>query len=169
MTRASAPLTGNDRRAEPGTPHINNHPPRAAGFTPNSRGVPLFDLGRAARLNTDPAMFEYFGEARQLAEDPALRGNAAFELATALGLKGEWERAMSLLEEALEELRRSRSWSSRLVWSATAPRSPSLTPRLVTAFDRRLPVLRELVDRGGGAGRFVGAAAGGKRGVACGR
>ncbi len=99
-------------------------------------------------------MFEYFGEARQLAEDPALRGNAAFELATALGLKGEWERAMSLLEEALEELGdRDRELATRLECYRAAITVSD--PRLVTAFDRRLPVLRELVDRGGGAGRSL--------------
>ena len=93
-------------------------------------------------------MLEYFGEARQLAEDPALRGNAAFELATALGLKGEWERAMSLLEDALEELGdRDPELAIRLECYRAAITASD--PRLVAGFDRRLPMLHELVERGG--------------------
>ena len=112
------------------------------------RAAILFDLGRAARLNTDPAMLEYFGEARQLAEDPVLRGNAAFELATALGLKGEWESAMSLVEDALEELGdRDRELAIRLESYRAAITASD--PRLVAGFDRRLPMLHELVERGG--------------------
>ncbi len=40
MTRASAPLSGNDRRAEPGTHQITTKDP---GVTPRRAGVPLFE------------------------------------------------------------------------------------------------------------------------------
>ena len=118
------------------------------GCARDARAAILFDLGRAARLNTDPAMLEYFGEARQLAKDPVLRGNAAFELATALGLKGEWESAMSLIEDALEELGdRDPDLAVRLESYRAAITASD--PRLVAGFDRRLPKLHELVERGG--------------------
>ncbi len=126
----------------------------AEGCAREERAAILFDLGRAARLNTDPAMFDYFREARQLAEDPALRGNVAFELATALGLKGEWERAMTLLDDALEELGdRDRELAARLECYRAAITASD--PRLVAGFDSRLPMLREAVDRGGPEGRSL--------------
>jgi DNA-binding CsgD family transcriptional regulator len=112
------------------------------------RAAILFDLGRAARLNTDAAMFEYFAEARKLAEDPALRGHAAFELATALGLKGEWDAAMSLLDDALQELGDDDHELAMRLEGYRAAITVSF-PRLVAGFDDRLPMLSERVERGG--------------------
>ncbi len=124
------------------------------GGTRDVRAAILFDLGRAARLNTDPTMLEHFAEARRLAEDPSLRGNAAFELATALGLKGEWDEAMSLLDEALDELGdHDRELANRLECYRAAIMVSF--PRLVAGFDRRLPMLGERVDHGGPASRSL--------------
>jgi DNA-binding CsgD family transcriptional regulator/tetratricopeptide (TPR) repeat protein len=112
------------------------------------RAAILFDLGRAARLNTDAAMFEYFAEARKLAKDPTLRGQAAFELATALGLKGEWDEAMSLLDDALDELGDDDHELAMRLEGYRAAITVSF-PHLVAGFDDRLPMLQERVERGG--------------------
>lgn len=124
------------------------------GCTREPRAEILFELGRAARLNTDPAMLRYFEEARQMADDAVLRGRAAFELATALGLKGEWDQAICLVDDALDDLGdRDPEVAVRL---ETYRAAISVTnPRLVADFDRRLPMLRDLVMRGGPAARSL--------------
>ena len=124
------------------------------GCARDERAAILFDLGRAARLNTDPAMFEYFAEARRLAADPALRGNAAYELATAMGLKGEWDEAMSLLDDALGDLGdHDHELATRLECYRAA--ITVSFPQRVAGFDRRLPMLEERVAHGGPEGRSL--------------
>ncbi len=124
------------------------------GCTRELRAEILFDLGRAARLNTDPAMLGYFEEARQLTDDPALRSSAALELATALGLKGQWAHAIRLVHDALDDLGDREPEVAVRLETYLAAISAS-DPRLIADFERRRPMLHDLVMRGGGAARSL--------------
>lgn len=116
------------------------------GFERPLRAAVSFDLARAARFAGQPSiMVEQFKEAQRLAEDPVLRNSAALELATALAFKGEWEAPISLVQAALEDLGdRGPELAVRLECFRAA--TAATDPRLVREFDRRLPVLHDLVD-----------------------
>ena len=68
-------------------------------------------------------MVPHFREALRLAADPLLRNRAALELATALGLRGEWEEPMRLVESALADLG-DQAPELTLRSSRSAPESP---------------------------------------------
>ena len=113
-----------------------------------------FELATAARLAGQPGMITYFTEAHRLAEDPVLRNSAALELATVLGLRGELDEPIALLEAALGDLGdRDPELAVRLE-CLLAGMSAS-DPRLVAGFDRRLPALEGLVERGGASARSL--------------
>jgi DNA-binding CsgD family transcriptional regulator len=106
-----------------------------------------FELGSAGRLAGAPAV-RHFREARRLTEDPLLSGLAALEMAPMLAMRGAWDAAAELVEEALAELGdRAPGIAARL--EAFHAGNQAADPRHVGEFDRRLGRLRELARKDG--------------------
>ena len=126
----------------------------AEGGERDLRAAISFELGTAARLAGRSAMFDHFTQAQRLATDPVLRNRAALELATALGLRGERDAPMALVQSALDDLGdREPELAVRLESFAAAVSASA--PRLVGEFNRRLPALQDLVEQGGAAARSL--------------
>jgi len=107
-----------------------------------------FELATAARLAGQRSMVKYFRDAHRLAEDPVLRNGAALELATVLGLRGDWQEPIALLRGALEDLGDAAPELAVRCECLLAGMAAS-DPQMVAGFDRRLPELEALAERGG--------------------
>ncbi len=107
-----------------------------------------FELATAARLAGQRSMVRYFQDAHRLAEDPVLRNSAALELATVLGLRGDWQEPIALLRGALADLGDAAPELAVRCECLLAGMSAS-DPQMVAGFDRRLPELEALAERGG--------------------
>jgi DNA-binding CsgD family transcriptional regulator len=119
------------------------------------RAALCLELALAERLaQPGPAMVEHLREAHRLAEEPVLGARAALELATALGLTGQWDEGHRIVEDSLERLGdldeglRVRLESLRAAISAG-------DPRIVADFNRRLPMLHALVSDNPGSARAL--------------
>jgi DNA-binding CsgD family transcriptional regulator/tetratricopeptide (TPR) repeat protein len=110
------------------------------------RATIYFELGKAQRLTGNSACIQSLTEARRLASSPVLRGNAAFELAGALAMSGEWEAPLAIADEALAELDNLAPELSLRLERLRAGVS-AYDPRLVHEFDRRLELYRDLASQ----------------------
>jgi len=126
----------------------------AEGCERELRAQLCYELATASRLAGLPTTVDHYKDARRLAGDPVLRNSAALELAGMLGMSGKWNDAVVEVERALDDLGdRSPELAIRLerLRAGTA----AYDRRLVGEFDRRLPILRELVAHGGAAARSL--------------
>jgi DNA-binding CsgD family transcriptional regulator len=96
------------------------------------------------------SMFEHYHEALRLAQDPVLRGRVSRGLAMALILTDQADAADAVVEQALAALG-DRSPELAISLERLRAGAAAYDPRLVDEFDRRLPMLRDLVAPGGPA------------------
>jgi DNA-binding CsgD family transcriptional regulator len=118
----------------------------AEGGDSELRARTYFELAKAERLAGQNTCIESFAEARRLARDPVLRGEAAFELAGALAMSGEWEAPIGVAAEAEAELGEHAPELS-LCFERLRAGVSAYDPRLVSEFDRRLGAYRELASK----------------------
>jgi hypothetical protein len=107
------------------------------------RTTVLLELGRAERLARHPTAIERFEDVRRLAEDPTTRARAMIEQAEILSYVGEWRQALGLLDGAIEELT-EREGAVALRAEAIRATLMAYDPRLVDAFEQRVPRLHKL-------------------------
>jgi DNA-binding CsgD family transcriptional regulator len=113
----------------------------------NTRAAISFELATAARFATQPAvMLEHYRQAHQLATEPVLRNTAALELAIILVIIGGWDEPLAIARDALAELGTQAPELTVRLESFRAL-TAALDPRLVDEYDRRMPMLRGLVER----------------------
>jgi len=136
-------------------------------------GVPdqvllLQELGTAEAMAGDQRAIEHLEHARQLSNDPSVRGRIAYQLGQLyLMLLGDWSAGFRLFGTALEELG---DREPDLIARMEAFRSAGqfYDPSYVSEFDASLPHLRRLVQQGGPSVRplaLILAAAGALRGL----
>jgi DNA-binding CsgD family transcriptional regulator len=120
----------------------------------------LFELGRAARASGEPDALTLLEAVLGEAEDPALRAGAAEELAWALLLNGEFERAPELLAREADRIG-ERDWQARLmlevahdlmsIWNdETAGRSAARIDALLSKVTGETPTERLILSAAAG-------------------
>jgi DNA-binding CsgD family transcriptional regulator len=113
-----------------------------------------FELGTAAKRAGRLSTLKHFEEAQRLAEDPVLRSHAALEVATMLGLTGSWDRAFTVVSDALPDLDgRDDELAVRL--ECLRAGLAGSDPRLVSELDAHLAVLEPLASGDGVAARAL--------------
>jgi DNA-binding CsgD family transcriptional regulator len=112
----------------------------------------LLELATAEQIARDPAAIAHFDEVRRFASDPVVRARAMIGQAHTLAYLGDWQAASDLVDATFQELG---GRDTALAAAAEALRAAlcAYDPRLIDAFEKRLPALRLLAA--GDSGRTL--------------
>ncbi|MGH2871456.1 MAG: helix-turn-helix transcriptional regulator [Solirubrobacteraceae bacterium] len=106
------------------------------------RATLLLELATTEQLARMPAAIEHFEQASRTTNDPALRARAMIGHGQALVYTGDWPAASDLVGVALTELGDSDPALALYAETLRAPMA-AYDPRLIDAFEERLPALHE--------------------------